>query len=337
MRERGEHSELNESGEVQRGFLVSVFSSDLLLPITIGTLIILTAIAIITTPQTPSSLRGEDDANKKQVCAEQQQDTYVNWWFGIRHSSSCSLGDVEGTPIGGKGNQSATKAQKSQGDPLGLTITQADLLAQEKVAHWTRWIGVFTAVGLGALIWTLMLTRQANLSAQESVRVTRTVGEQSTRAYVAIAIDGLKVGGKANQNNPVEVAIELRLRLTNYGASPAYDAVVHNQLDFVGWPDTRAFSQIAITNSDDIGILMPGESNEIRLGFKLTYDPNLGINDQHRFVLCGKLLYRDAFNKHRFTKLRGSIENFHQLWLAESNASGIDVGFHRSNQDNDGN
>ncbi|MEE9329209.1 MAG: hypothetical protein V3V30_03660 [Parvularculaceae bacterium] len=46
--------------------------------------------------------------------------------------------------------------------------TDADLLAQERMAHWTLWIGIFTAFGLGTIIYTL---HEAHLTAEHAADI----------------------------------------------------------------------------------------------------------------------------------------------------------------------
>jgi hypothetical protein len=60
-----------------------------------------------------------------------------------------------------------------------LKFEEANLLAQERVAHWTAWIGAFTAIGLFAILATLIETRQVT-------NVTREIGQKQIRAYIHI-------------------------------------------------------------------------------------------------------------------------------------------------------
>lgn len=62
---------------------------------------------------------------------------------------------------------------------LPRNVNESDLLAQKRMAHWTIWIGVFTAAGLAVLYITFHATR-------ETLVETRKIGVAQTRAYVTV-------------------------------------------------------------------------------------------------------------------------------------------------------
>lgn len=97
------------------------------------------------------------------------------------------------------------------------TSVDADLLAQEKVAYWTKIIGVLTAIGLWALIITLELTRRTTEVAQNAINTNRDIGQAQTRAYLScsggewcVDLDGMVV----------------RPEFQNFGQSPATEIYI---------------------------------------------------------------------------------------------------------------
>lgn len=87
---------------------------------------------------------------------------------------------------------------------------EADLLAQVQMAHWTKWIGAFTAIGLALLYITFDATR-------ETVVETREIGRKQTRAY-------LVVSGRIKKLEAAEegfVTFSIQITVKNNGPSPA--------------------------------------------------------------------------------------------------------------------
>lgn len=60
----------------------------------------------------------------------------------------------------------------------------------EKMADYALYQTILIAIGTGALIYTLYLTRQANRAAVEAVKVTREIGQVQARAYVGVELRG---------------------------------------------------------------------------------------------------------------------------------------------------
>ncbi|WP_375202077.1 hypothetical protein [Hyphococcus sp.] len=136
----------------------------------------LVAIAWLCEPTEPSareenSASENDDAGKRYTVGSSADGGFT---FSIERNAS----EEERTETG------AENADES-GDSASST-TEADLLAQETMAYWTRWIGIFTALGLAALMMTLWATQQANAAAWAAVDVTRKTGEAQARGYITL-------------------------------------------------------------------------------------------------------------------------------------------------------
>ena len=127
-------------------------------------------VAVLTAPQTPSVLEQNWSANDS-YCTQYTSETQYNDNGNAITKSTAKHGACpthESTEWNGQSSQ-----------PLPLTSTDADLLAQERVAHWTAWIGGFTAAGLIALILTLIEAHRMTIATQK-------IGQHQTRAHCII-------------------------------------------------------------------------------------------------------------------------------------------------------
>lgn len=118
-------------------------------------------------------------------------------------------------------HQESNTANKRASDNA-LTVGEADLLAQEKMAHWTKVIGVMTAVGLLLLYVTFEATRDAVID-------QRKIGEAQTRAMIDVAevtIGNFFLNGKVRMNSEKKVAVPINVKIENLGRSVAYDVEI---------------------------------------------------------------------------------------------------------------
>ena len=87
-------------------------------------------------------------------------------------------------------------------------LQTAELLAQERIAYWTLWIGAFTGAGLVALIWTLS--------------ATRSMSQAESRAYLAVGQGELHFHGT--------YGLLYHLIILNTGQTPATDVQFRGEL-----------------------------------------------------------------------------------------------------------
>ncbi|MFC2953141.1 hypothetical protein ACFOOP_14485 [Marinicaulis aureus] len=172
----------------------------------------LVAIAWLCEPTEPSareenSASESDDAGKRYTVGSNADGGFT---FSIERNAS----EEERTETG------AENADES-GDSTSST-TEADLLAQETMAHWTRWIGIFTALGLAALTMTLWATQQANAAAWAAVEVTREIGEAQARSYVTLNPLSLTIFDL----RPGLTSFSLRFEIVASGQTPIYEVRV---------------------------------------------------------------------------------------------------------------
>jgi hypothetical protein len=94
--------------------------------------------------------------------------------------------------------------------------SERDLVAQEEMAKWARYLFWTSLVGVALLAGTLYETNRTAIAAQDAVRVTKDSAEKQLRAYVtmvSVHITQFEVG----------LPIKLEIRMKNCGQTPAYD------------------------------------------------------------------------------------------------------------------
>tara|TARA_R110000824_G_scaffold102471_3_gene243116 strand:+ start:81472 stop:82254 length:783 start_codon:yes stop_codon:yes gene_type:complete len=149
-----------------------------------------------------------------------------------------------------------------------LTLAQADLLAQKRMAYWTVWISVFTALGLGVLAWTLYETRRMTLA-------TRRIGEAQVRPWISIKdmkVTGLRVSPiHIGDERPKGFSLHASFTIRNTGPMPAEAILTYfglhdpseTESSFAEWQKDTADSFVAGATRNDVGKSFPPESEEV--------------------------------------------------------------------------
>lgn len=157
-------------------------------------------------PNAPTIL--EKNENKSaQVCTQSRQDN--------GEKGSEQTGVVDGIYTWTCDPQDSPDYQYNKSKYPARSSTDADLLAQERVAYWTRVIAGLTALGIGILGWTLFETRAV-------AGITREIGEAQVRAYLSCT------GGEFCNDG---YTLVIRPEFKNTGQSPAKSVIVHLTLD----------------------------------------------------------------------------------------------------------
>ena len=129
----------------------------------------LVAWAFLTQPNEPSAL--ESDSEAEQTCPSEQ------YKIGAGSGDGPSLTISRYSPSCEEKAEAEDDAKSTKN--RSLTTAEADLLAQERMAHWTKWIGIFTSAGLAVLFVTFDATRAAVIE-------TRKIGIAQVRPYLAL-------------------------------------------------------------------------------------------------------------------------------------------------------
>ena len=184
--------------ELESHLTVNNSKTDIALKAICAALFVLTLFAFFTSPNAPSVLE-TSEKKAAQKCTQEQQDL---------------SGDMQESGVAGETQlyiwscepADATTYELNESQSGAKTLADFELLAQEQISHWNLWIGVFTGIGIIALIWTLIETRRM-------VYVTRIVGQNQLRAFLSIRPKIVPVGTQGFQVFIVDVV--------NSGQSPA--------------------------------------------------------------------------------------------------------------------
>lgn len=167
-----------------------------------ATVCILTIVAWLVAPSSPSVLK-EQGNPQKQRCTEYNSETV--------YDDNGDAATVTHAREQACDQQNAAKAHES--GTKQFTSADADLLAQERMAFWTRWMGVFASFSLVALIWTLFETRK--------------MMQADARAYVELLHIEFEVHGT--------YGAKLRFWLSNMGRTPAKNVTFSGSIEVTGW------------------------------------------------------------------------------------------------------
>lgn len=139
-------------------------------------LIILPIVALIFSPQAPTVLE-EPQTQAIQSCTQTRQS---------ESDGEPEFGFTEDVYQWRCEPEQSAEYRQNDAKEKPRTSADADLLAQERVAHWTLWIGIYTAIGLMAIVATFEVTREQAIA-------TRQIGVVQSRAYVDIANASVQV------------------------------------------------------------------------------------------------------------------------------------------------
>jgi len=175
-------------------------------------------------------------------------------------------------------------ADKEANQANSLTVVEADLLAQERMAYWTFSIGVFTAIGLGLLYSTFYETRRA-------VEETRDIGEAQTRAWVGV----INTTHTIAETEKGRVGVIFGVQLQNFGASPALKCSVQLQTLATAQAGEINFPEFEPRSEKSSAVIWPkapqrGLCKEV-VPYKIIEQMEL---TGHRLFLLARVTYRDV-------------------------------------------
>ena len=183
--------------------------------------------------------------------------------------------------------------ERTQRDKDNLAVQQAMNEATQSMKRASWWSAGLVAIGTILLIWTLMLTRSANLAAQDAVSVTREIGEAQVRGYVVATKLDLKFG---------QDAFEFTLQFGLAGLSP----IRQLQADYmvrIGFPDGEIFqshfgSKGRTVTVQPSNVMKPDEIVTLRTSIKFSEFsgeiPSDGVGAIQPKVFIS---YTDVFNR----------------------------------------
>ncbi|MFS4438225.1 hypothetical protein ACMA5I_08425 [Paracoccaceae bacterium GXU_MW_L88] len=104
---------------------------------------------------------------------------------------------------------------RAQGAELSIAL-QKESISVDRLAMRASWLSTLVAmIAASLLLWTLLLTRQANAAAREAVEVTRKASIDQSRAYIHVDAATITWGNKFGEHP------EVTLTAINSGQTPA--------------------------------------------------------------------------------------------------------------------
>ncbi|MEQ8557242.1 MAG: hypothetical protein RIB03_02905 [Henriciella sp.] len=95
--------------------------------------------------------------------------------------------------VGGHSSADKNENIASDANPDPLSLGQRDLLAQERMSHWTKYLGIFTGAGVVLLLFTLHETNETAKYARDMLDEQRRTDELTLRAYLTFEVQRTKV------------------------------------------------------------------------------------------------------------------------------------------------
>lgn len=177
------------------------------------------------------------------------------------------------------------------------SATQAMNGATQRMAEYAFWSTIFVAVGTALLIVTLYFTRQANKAAQRAIEVTEKIGKQQLRAYVGKSEISM---GREND------AIVAKVKITNFGQTPALDVLAWVGTEISEYPLTRNLTPPQSTDAYSRNVMFPSESSTLTIAHRQEITDD--VRDQilagtMALYVFGRIEYTDFFGEHHVTTL----------------------------------
>lgn len=179
------------------------------------------------------------------------------------------------------------------------TLEQLDLCAQERMAHWTAYLGWFTALGTILLFMTLREafkgTRAAEIAAQ-SAENTVEAYKRTERAWI-FPSEGLDANGIMEGTTNEFLGYRIQIRWKNTGRTPAIECRLWSGCKLINpgdhVPDTF-IENGADANPSTIG---PGMGFSTQALFISLADMKAVAEKKKRLIVWGLSRYRAVFDQ----------------------------------------
>lgn len=166
--------------------------------------------------------------------------------------------------------------------------------ASQRMASYSLISTFAVIVGTGLLLWTLVLTRQANKAAQLAVAVTREIGQAQARAYVSA--EGLNI-------RDIDVDYQARLYVKNAGQTPARNLAVRAGIKVATVGDLAPPDFQVANDPTPWGTLSAGREIGLDLaveGLEECYQKVIDGAGRRAILIYGTISYETIFDGERF-------------------------------------
>jgi len=224
------------------------------------------------------------------------------------------------TPASSGVSQQATNTNSAPAEKKPQSIRQKiwrNILKAFAPELWVNWaLAIFAAwavfVGLRTLkavvtqaIANTISANAAKTSADAAVETIKTMkdtAERQLRAYVLVTT------AQIHRDANFRYKLSVKIKIKNFGATPAYDLTNWMGVDFISWPLPADLGKPENPNENrSTSILGPGDTTELGGPMQSLLVPELEAKIRHgesTIVVWGEIRYRDAFNIQRVTNFR---------------------------------
>ncbi|MEH6486882.1 hypothetical protein [Hyphomonas oceanitis] len=240
--------------------------------LSIPILMILFTIAWLKAPNSPSTLEVQQN----------QSDQHCIQYISTGDDSQTDSGPVNEMYEWRCESDRAPQYKINSSNERAHTATDANLLAQERVAYWTAWIGGFTAFGLIALVLTFIETRRMT-------EATKEVALLENRAWIRIRLDReARLTSLGNDGAIFGASVEVK----NLGTGVATNITIYTKFLVTPYEDgpSRDLPDIDAgvkTKSAETFSLFPGDHTSKTIGnWEHECNPQSGPHTYHVLVIA---------------------------------------------------
>ncbi|MBN02977.1 hypothetical protein [Ponticaulis sp.] len=175
------------------------------------------------------------------------------------------------------GDEEGGRTDGEQAYLTPLSVELSDLLAQQRMAHWTIWIAVFTAVGLVAIFFTLLETNQTARFVTKSYDATRDqlrpllhIQDASLQVVPHERVEGFKAFGAFEAFG--EAVVHVAIVFGNAGETAAKD--FSYQIDIEarwGFGEDAGVELVRTFGEDSRFDILPQQPFKVRRSFVYPY------------------------------------------------------------------
>lgn len=208
-----------------------------------------------------------------------------------------------------------------------------DLCQQWRMAGAAETQLVASTFGIAASVvaaiftaWAALAAAQAAKAADAAVEITERTAKQELRAYV-----GAEISEISFQSDAKNLPFKFRLKITNNGATPAYQVQIFSHVDIhpVPLPDGFDLSKGRGGNNPSMAVVQPhsvthGQSIASRM-FDATELGAIREGRARRLYVYGRVAYVDAFGQPQTTDFCSSLVGDGSDWQAENSKEGNDA------------
>lgn len=208
---------------------------------------------------------------------------------------------------------------------VGTLIGGATLVAAGMAAKYARDAAIHTQRSADFADRMVQEAANATDATREAMRLTEKNGKLQVRAYAGISPIDILLQSVPAEAEHVSMTVVVGVRISNSGASPAYNVRVGARLKQVPWPFKLAEEKEALPSEEPpLRVVAAGETSEdIRLTQKVGLSLEELRNGKRRFYIGICLMYEDVFGDTHRSEYHGLARPESLLFFLNPQRSGV--------------